>query len=349
MSYPKSDLTRTTLAVLFIGFLIVASLWTVWPFVSAAVWAVMIVIATWPILLWVQSRLWNSRRAAVGVMAMALLLLLVLPLLASIVSIVDNADEVAAWAVSVRMPPAPEFLSRIPFIGVELARAWNSLLAPDVSDLASRFMPHIVEGARWLLSTVGGVGNIALQLILTVIIATLLYANGEMAARGLRLFGERLAGDRGVMSVTLAGQAIRGVALGVVVTAIVQALLAAVGLSIAGVPHVPLLTVFTFILCVAQIGPILVLVPAAIWLFWIGDSTPGIFLLAWSIPVVVLDNVLRAFLIKKKGADLPLALIFLGVLGGLLGFGLIGMFVGPVVLAVTYKLLVAWVAESRPP
>jgi predicted PurR-regulated permease PerM len=102
-----------------------------------------------------------------------------------------------------------------------------------------------------------------------------------------------------------------------------------------------------FVLCVAQIGPILVLIPAAVWLFWSGDATWGTFLLVWSVPVVVLDNVLRAVLIKK-GVDLPLPLIFLGVVGGLLGFGLVGIFVGPVILAVTNKLLVAWVTEPRP-
>jgi predicted PurR-regulated permease PerM len=344
MNDQKTDLTRTTLAVLFIGLMIVASFWTVWPFVSATVWAVMIVIATWPILLRVQGWLWNSRRAAVGVMVVALLLLLVLPLLVIVGSIIDNADEVAAWAVTFRIPPAPEFLGRIPFVGEELMRAWNRILVADVGDLVSKVAPHLTDAAKWLLSTVGGVGSVALHLVLTVIVAGLLYANGETAARGVRLFGERLAGERGGTSVSLAGQAIRGVALGVVVTAFIQAVLGAIGLSIAGVPHAPLLAAIMFVLCVAQVGPILVLVPAAIWMFWTGDAAWGTFLLVWSIPVIVLDNVLRAVLIKK-GVDLPLPLIFLGVIGGLLGFGLVGIFVGPVILAVTYKLLVAWVTE----
>jgi predicted PurR-regulated permease PerM len=117
-------------------------------------------------------------------------------------------------------------------------------------------------------------------------------------------------------------------------------------LSVAGVPHAGFLAAVMFVLCVAQVGPILVMVPAAIWLFWTGNAGWGTFLLVWSIPIVVLDNVLRAVLIRK-GADLPLPLIFLGVIGGLLGFGLVGIFVGPVILAVTYKLLVAWVAEPQ--
>jgi predicted PurR-regulated permease PerM len=347
MGEKKIDLTQTTLAVLFIGLLIVASLWTIWPFVSAAVWATMIVIATWPILIRIQAALWNSRRAAVGVMVVALLLLMVLPLLMALASLIENVDEISAWVVAFKMPPAPEFLGRIPMVGEELVRAWNRIMVADMGVFISRAAPHFLDAAKWLVSTAGGIGSVALHLVLTVIVAGLLYANGETAARGLRAFGQRLAGERGSTSVSLAGQAIRGVALGVVVTAFIQAVIGSIGLSIAGVPHVALLAAVMFVLCVAQIGPILVLVPAAIWLFWSGDATWGTFLLVWSIPVVVLDNVLRAVLIKK-GVDLPLPLIFLGVIGGLIGFGLVGIFVGPVILAVTYKLLVAWVTEPRP-
>jgi len=347
MSEAKHDLTRTTLAVLFIGLLIVASLWTIWPFVSATVWATMIVIATWPILLRIQSWLWNSRRAAVGVMVLALVLLLVLPLLVAITSIIDNADEVVGWAASLssfEIPAAPDWLGGIPLIGPELARAWNRLIVSDIGEIASKAAPYLLDAGRWLLSTVGGFGSLLLHFALTVIVAGLLYANGETAALGLRRFGQRLAGDRGATSMNLAGQAVRGVALGVVVTAFIQAVLGGIGLSIAGVPHATLLAAVMFILCLAQIGPILVLVPAAIWLFSGGDATWGTILLVWSVPVVVLDNVLRAVLIKR-GADLPLPLIFLGVIGGLLGFGLVGIFVGPVILSVTFTLLVAWVAE----
>ena len=142
----------------------------------------------------------------------------------------------------------------------------------------------------------------------------------------------------------LAGQAIRAVALGVVVTAIVQTAAAGLGLVISGVPYAALLTAAIFILCIAQLGPILILLPAVGWLFWSGDATWGTVLLVWTVLVGALDNVLRPILIRR-GADLPLLLIFAGVIGGLIGFGVIGLFVGPVVLAVTYRLLESWVAD----
>ena len=165
-----------------------------------------------------------------------------------------------------------------------------------------------------------------------------------MAAKGVRRFARRLAGDRGENSVILAGQAIRAVALGVVVTAIIQTAAAGLGLFVAGIPYAGLLTAVIFILCIAQLGPILVLAPAVAWLYWTGDATWGTVLLIWTVLVGALDNVLRPILIRR-GADLPLLLIFAGVIGGLVGFGIIGLFVGPVVLAVTYRLLESWVAD----
>jgi predicted PurR-regulated permease PerM len=134
------------------------------------------------------------------------------------------------------------------------------------------------------------------------------------------------------------------VALGVIVTALIQTALAGIGLLVTGVPFVAVLTAIIFILCIAQLGPLLVLLGAVAWLFYTGHNAAGSVLLVWSLVVGTMDNFLRPILIKR-GADLPLMLIFGGVIGGLLSFGLVGIFVGPVVLAVTYTLVDAWVAE----
>ena len=130
-----------------------------------------------------------------------------------------------------------------------------------------------------------------------------------------------------------------------VVTALAQSILGGIGLAIAGVPFAAVLTALMFILCIAQIGPVLVLAPAVAWMYWNGDTGWATVLLVWTVVVGTMDNVLRPFLIKR-GADLPLLLIFAGVIGGLLTFGLIGVFVGPLVLAVTYTLLAPWVSDD---
>ena len=154
-----------------------------------------------------------------------------------------------------------------------------------------------------------------------------------------------MAGRSGDQVVRLAAQAIRGVALGVVVTAVVQAALAGVGLVVAGVPSAALLAAVTFVLCIAQLGPLLVLGPSVAWLYWQGATGTATALMVWTLVVLTLDNVLRPFLMTK-GADLPMLLMLAGVIGGLLAFGLIGIFVGPVVLGVSYTLLAAWVGNE---
>lgn len=158
-------------------------------------------------------------------------------------------------------------------------------------------------------------------------------------------FGRRLGGDRGEMAVHLAGQAIRSVALGVVVTAVTQSIVAGIGLAIVGLPFAPVLTAVIFVLCLAQLGPALVLIPAVIWMYYAGDPLWGTVLLAFSIVAMTMDNFLRPILIRR-GASLPLALILAGVIGGMIAMGLLGIFLGPTVLAISYTLLNAWMAEG---
>jgi predicted PurR-regulated permease PerM len=187
-------------------------------------------------------------------------------------------------------------------------------------------------------------GALMLQFVLTVAIAGVMYAHGEAAARQVLRFGRRIGGPRGEEAVVLGGKAIRAVALGVGVTATIQAAVGGLGLVITQVPFAALLTAVMFILCLVQLGPMFVLVPAVVWV-WHGSTGWGVFLLVWTLVVGTMDNFLRPILIMR-GADLPLLLIFAGVIGGLLGFGLVGIFVGPVLLAVAYTLVGAWLDED---
>jgi predicted PurR-regulated permease PerM len=269
----------------------------------------------------------------------------------AIQALVDNADTITGWLrtlATAPIPPPPEWLSRVPLVGAKIAEGWTSIAAAGKEDLAARFAPHAAAAAQWLAGALGGVGMLALQLLLTVIMAVVMYTQGEAARAGLIRFGRRLAGDRGEGVVVLAGQAIRAVALGVVVTALAQTVLAGLGLAVAGIPFAGLLTGVILLLCIAQIGPLLVLVPAVIWLFWNDQTAWGTALLIWTVGVGTMDNILRPFLIRK-GADLPMLLIFAGVIGGLIAFGIVGLFVGPVVLAVTYTLLKDWMGERDAP
>jgi predicted PurR-regulated permease PerM len=186
-----------------------------------------------------------------------------------------------------------------------------------------------------------------MQLLLAMIISIILFLNGETAAAGVLAFARRLAGDQGERVTVLSAQAIRAVALGIVVTALIQAIVGGIGLVIAGVPYPLLLVSVMFLLGVAQIGTVPVLLGAVVWVYWSSGTFWAVVLLIWTIFAGSFDNVLRPILIRR-GADVPLLLIFSGVIGGLLAFGLIGLFVGPVVLSVTFTLLENWVTQGPP-
>lgn len=348
-----ADLARTTFAVLFIGVLLGAVLWIVRPFIGPTIWAVMVVVATWPLMLRVQAALWGRRGLAVGVMSVLLLLLFVVPLTLAIVTIVDHADQLVEWAKlasTYHLPDKPPaWISQLPLVGGLLESAWDKATAFGLRDLLPKVSPYAGNLTRWFVAQVGSVGFLLLQFMVTVAIAAVMYGTGEEAVQLVRRFATRLGGERGESVVTLAGGAIRGVALGVGVTALVQAMLSGAGLALTGVPLAGLLTALVFMLCIAQVGPAPVLVPAALWLIFGNDSTVwGIALLVLTGVVTTLDNVLRPLLIRM-GADLPLLLIFVGVIGGLLAFGLVGIFVGPVVLAVAWTLMDAWMADGEVP
>jgi predicted PurR-regulated permease PerM len=232
-------------------------------------------------------------------------------------------------------------------VGEKVAAFWLSLSSGGMSGFIDHVSPYATETGKWLLAQFGGLGGMLLQFFLVVLIAAIFYSSGEQAAHMVRRVGRRLAGERGEGSVVLAGQAIRAVALGVGVTAVLQTGLGGLGLVIAGVPFAAILSALMLMLCIAQAGPGFVMFPAVAWMYWQGDNNAwATFLLVWSIIVATMDNFVRPMLIRR-GADLPLLLIFVGVIGGLLSFGLIGIFVGPVALAVTYTLAQAWVAEEQ--
>ncbi len=348
MYEPRPDLARAALGVLFLVALVGLSLWVLLPFLGAVAWATMVVVATWPALLAVQRKLWNSRSLAAALMTVALLVVLIVPLAAAITTIVAHAREFAGWAKAIaafRLSSPPAWLARLPLVGEIAERVWQEFAVTGVGELAAKAGPYAAAITRWFIAQVGNLGKLSLQLLLTVVFAAVLYARGEDAADGVRRFARRLAGENGVNAVLLAAQAIRGVALGVVVTALAQALLGGIGLLIAGVPFAAVLTALMFVLAVAQIGAAPVLVVPVIWLYWSGATGWGTFLLAWTVAVGGLDNVLRPMLIRK-GAKLPLLLVFSGVVGGLIAFGLIGIFIGPIVLAVGYTLLKAWIEQA---
>jgi predicted PurR-regulated permease PerM len=349
------DLTRSTLAVLFVCALMFFTGWIVIPFLSASLWATTIVISTWPMLRGVQAKVGGRRGIATLVMTLVLLAVVFIPLGLAAGAIIGSMDTIVSKVTelqTVQLPPPPEWVARIPIRGPKLAGEWQRLAAEGPGSVAAAIAPYSGVALRWFAARAGGIGGMLIQFLLAVIISAILYMNGETAAAGIRKFAARLAGVNGDKAAVLAAGTIRAVAMGVIVTALVQTAIAAAGLAASSMPGAGLLAAAVLILCVAQLGPVLVMVPAVIWKFHSGDSTGGFILLAFALVACTIDNFLRPLLIRR-GASLPLLIIFAGVIGGMISFGVMGIFIGPATLAVSWVLLGEWVnaqphAEAEP-
>jgi predicted PurR-regulated permease PerM len=346
------DLARVMLAIISILGLLLLSLWILSPFFTAMIWALMIVVACWPLMLKLQRVLVDRRALAVTAMTVLMLMVFILPLALAAGTIVANADTLWQWgrmAADFELPPLPAWVATLPAIGAQVVDFWNTLREAEVGSVVQRTAPYAVRAAQVVAAQAGSLGILIVHILLTVLIAAVMFAQGEKGALIALALARRIGGDRGEEAVLLAASAIRGVALAVVGTALVQTTLAGLGMAIAGVPFAGLLTAAALILCIAQLGPGLILIPAVIWLYWSGQTGWGTFLLVWSVVAITIDNVVRPMLVRF-GADLPLLLIVAGVTGGLLSMGIVGLFVGPVVLAVTWRLFEAWadVGELSP-
>ena len=348
-SEASHDITRTVVLVLVIGGLLVGSGWTLLPFLNALLWGTTIAVATWPTLLRVQQLAGGRRSTAVAIMMVAILLVFIVPFALAIGALRGAADRepaVLSDFLERGIGPPPAWVATLPVIGARLADRWTELSAGGPDAVMAAAEPYGRMAAAWAIGATGSLGRMIVLVLLTVLIVAILYSRGETAANGALALARRLGGEAGERTVRLAGQAVRGVALGVVLTALIQSTLAGIGLYICGIPHPGLLTALAFVLGIAQLGPVPVLVPSIIWLFWSGSTGWGTVLLIWSEPVALLDNVIRPILIRR-GVELPLLLIIAGVIGGLISFGVVGLFVGPVILAATYTLAREWVASGQ--
>ncbi len=342
------DVTHTVFSVLCICLLIAATFWIVRPFVVPIIWGAIVVIATWPMREWLKRRRPNRERLVVIVMALLMFVVVLAPLMFAVMTVVKNSGYIAESMKSFDssfLASPPKWIDRIPVAGARIARRWAFFGALSPEERMSAVEPYAQKSLQWLIARAGSTGTAIVNFLLTMIIVIILYAKGDVCRAGLRSFARRLAGQKGEDTAILAAKAIRGVVLAVVLTALAQAAISGMGLLVTGVPSAVLLTAVAFILCLAQLGPLLVLAPSVVWLYWSGHGIAGTVLLIFSVLAGSIDNLLRPLLISK-GAKLPLVLILAGVIGGLIACGILGIFIGPVILAVSYTLLKSWVSDD---
>ena len=319
------------------------------PFLSALLWALILSFSSWPLYAWLVRRLKGRRTLAASLMTLLVAAIFILPLAAAGTGLADSVAKVGGMiAVLLREGPPgpPAWVAELPIVGTQLTERWLELERLGAGWTAE-LQPYLEVGLNWLLSLGVRLGEAILQVSMSVLAAFFFFRDGAEGVRRLDAAVKRLAGNRAQQLLAVAGGTVRSVVYGVIGTALAQATLQGLGLWLAGVPVAFFLGFLTFFLSFVPLGPPLVWLPAAVWLLYNGAIGWGIFLIGWGFFVVSgVDNVLRPYLISR-GSRLPLILMFFGVLGGLMAFGFLGVFLGPTLLTIGYVLLQEWSGAPR--
>ncbi|TWA84764.1 putative PurR-regulated permease PerM [Azospirillum brasilense] len=345
MGYVRKALVLSMMLILLIGCFVVLR-----PFIAAILWAIILSFSTWPLHRRIERSLGGRTTLAAAIMTLMIMVVLVGPLVAlgaTLSETVVRGFEAVHAAMNRGLPPLPGWLAGVPILGDRLQEVWG-VLSSGEADLRTTLQPYVGQIRAWVLSSGGHLLSGTSLIALSVLIAFFLYRDGRTAVRRLHSVMGRIAGARARQSLDVAAETINGVVHGVLGTALVQAIAATLGYWIAGLPGALLLGFITFFLTLVPMGPALIWLPATIWLASQGRTAMAIFLVAWvGVLVGSLDNILRPILIGRS-SDLPFIIIFLGIIGGLVAFGLIGIFLGPTLLAVAYGLIREWSGGNEP-
>lgn len=342
----RSALIEGGIAVALLGALGIACVLILRPFVTSILLAGVLVHATWFGQAWLSPRIGRSWGAAVMVLAASLVLVVPVALVVpGLATNLQGAGDVARRIGAALPLEAPDWVQGLPLVGGALDGLWTEV-APALADggeaLRALIDPHAAALGRVALAFAISVGEGLLQLLFALLVAFFLYRDGERLVERLKAMAERVGRAGAIELLQLTGDTVRGVVWGLIGTAIMQGILAYIGFVIAGVPGAAVLGFMTVLLSIVQIGAPILWASAALWLFSQGEPGWGLFMLVWGgIAVSSTDNFIRPWLISR-GANLPLLLIILGVIGGLLAFGFLGLFLGPVLLAVTWRLIERW-------
>jgi predicted PurR-regulated permease PerM len=338
-----------TLAVLAV--IVIGCYFVIRPFLSALVWAFILCCATWPVFMRARRLTGGRAGAASLLMTLAIAAVLLAPFVVVGISLADNARqliEAGRRFIAEGPPDPPAWVGRLPLIGTQLEDYWAGF-AHDSARVFEELKNYVDPIRSFALASGEALLNGILLLALSIFIAFFVYRDGEAMTRRLLATVERIFGERGRHLANVAAATTRGVVYGILGTALAQGILAAVGLALAGVPAAPLLGLATFFLSPVPVGPPLIWIPAAIWLFYQGSTGWAIFLVVWGIAVVSsVDNVIKPLIISR-GSNLPFILVMLGVFGGVVAFGFIGVFLGPTLLAIGFALLSDWSKELEQP
>ena len=354
---PQSPLPDTMLAraidlTVRIGLLIILALWCfeiVKPFIGPIAWGVIIAVALYPVHERMRVALGGSGVTASTLLTLLVLLLMIVPSVmlsgTAIEGVTRLAENLRDGSLTIPLPP--ESVAGWPLIGERLSVFWT-LAANNLEAALAEVAPRLTGLSGWLLARAAGVGMALLQFVVSIIIAGVMLANAPGGARMTNLIASRFGGKRGLALAGLAVATVRSVAQGVLGVAFIQSVLAGLGMMLAGVPAAGLWALLVLLLAIVQLPALLILGPVIGYVFWAESSTTVAVVFAiWSVAVSMSDTVLKPLLLGR-GLSIPMLVILIGAIGGMLSSGIIGLFVGSVVLAVGYTLFIAWLGDGEP-
>jgi predicted PurR-regulated permease PerM len=339
--------------VALVGLLVIGTVLVLRPFIISLILAAVLAYASWPVYEWLLARLQERPGRAATLMTVLLLLTLVTPFAIMAVSLVDNAVELLRLlraALNQPLPEPPVWLDSIPLAGAYLKVKWLALMQEEEGALLLQVKQHLLQLPLrdWAITAGGALGQGVVLIAFSVLICFFFYRDGPAITSRVQAVMEHLAGHRAKHLIEITAGTVSRVVNGILGTALAQSVLALIGFWIAGVPGAMLLGLLTFFLSIIPMGPPLVWLPAVVWLYFQGQTVWAIFMLAYGLLVISsIDNFVKPYLISR-GGTLPLLLVFMGVVGGLMTFGFIGVFLGPVILAIGYALLAEWMNPSAP-
>ena len=338
-------LHRSLEATIRIGLLLIITVWCfkiIEPFIIPVIWGIIIAIAACPLYSRLRAGLGNRHKLAATVFSFIFLIIMIVPIVMLTDTLIEGLKILALKIRddSLSIPPPPDNLHNLMIIGEPLARFWL-LASENIENALHQLTPMLKIIGSWLLSAATGGGLAILHFVVAIIIAGILLANSSDGNRTARAITRRLINEKGDDFADLAEATIRSVANGILGVALIQSLLAGLGFMVAGVPAAGLWALLCLILSIAQIGIAPIVIPIIIYLFYTADTFTAVAFLIWCVPLTLIDNILKPILLGR-GVKTPMAVIFIGAIGGLLSSGVIGLFIGAVTLALGYDLFFLW-------
>jgi predicted PurR-regulated permease PerM len=340
---------RAVEAAIRIGLLAALAWWClaiIKPFIMPVLWGVIFAVALFPIFSWLKRKMGGRNGLAATVLTLIALAVLIVPILVLTTSMVESVHNIAQGveAGTLKVPPPPEGVAGWPVVGERLAAAWGQA-SSNLQLFVERYREQLKPVWAFVVAQAAGAGGATLLFFLAILISGLLMAKAEPAVSGLTFIAVRLAGDKGPEMVTTSGATIRSVVQGVLGVAVIQSLLSGIGMLVVGVPAAGLWAGLVLLLAIMQLPPVLVLLPAAVYVFSSASTVTAVLFLVFALIVSGSDAFLKP-LFLGRGMTIPMPVILLGAIGGMMLSGIVGLFVGAVVLALGYELMVAWVKDG---